>query len=134
MKITFHIVPHTWGARRIDPRLPLFDPSGVIHRLPFFLTSDRFRLPDQFQFEFRTPEFRDGYDRRLKTPGYDNDNVFRDGKTPVCSYQRCPDISIRNSTPLPPLSAPHSKIKSVPSQPWTVGQYGSPGMVGMCQC
>eukprot|EP00976_Prorocentrum_cordatum_P034238 696251-Prorocentrum_minimum.AAC.1 len=34
------------GARRIDPRLPFFNLSGVIHRLPFFTASDRFRLPD----------------------------------------------------------------------------------------
>eukprot|EP00959_Pyramimonas_sp_CCMP1952_P383219 8029909-Pyramimonas_sp.AAC.1 len=38
--------PPITHKRRIDPRLPLFDPSGVIHRLPFFLASDRFRLPD----------------------------------------------------------------------------------------
>eukprot|EP00959_Pyramimonas_sp_CCMP1952_P041469 867168-Pyramimonas_sp.AAC.1 len=39
-------MPLAGGARRIDPRQPLFDPSGIIHRLPVFSAADRFRLPD----------------------------------------------------------------------------------------
>eukprot|EP00976_Prorocentrum_cordatum_P113848 1195761-Prorocentrum_minimum.AAC.8 len=38
-----------------SPATPFSDPFWRFHRLPFFLASDRFRLPDGFEFLVQSP-------------------------------------------------------------------------------